>query len=378
MARPAAADALAAQILDLLILEDNPDLNLVLRRILQTARRLVGARYAALGVPDGRGGFARFLTAGISEKRAALIGELPRTHGVLGALLDSGPIVLDDIRRHPRFSYYPRHHPLMTDFCGVPITHHGRVLGNLFLSGSRGGHFTARDRRTLATLAGYAGVAIANADLYAGAQELAVVEERTRVARELHDAASQRLFSLVYAARAAALRTEDPASADALRSLEQGASEALHELRSLVYALRPKSLERDGLVATLADHLEALRRTHAVDLRIDADGALDLTLDEEHALLRIAQEAVQNAVKHARGAATRVAIRRDPRAVVLHIEDAGPGFDVDALPHTVRTLGMQTMRQRAEEIGASLDVASEPGAGTSVVVRLPRRPARRG
>src|SRR5438132_4602099 len=126
-------DGLAGHVLDLLALADNPDLNLVLGRILRAARTLVGARYAALGVPDGRGGFARFLTAGISERRAAQIGELPRTHGVLGALLEEGPIVLRDIRRHPRFSYFPAHHPLMTDFLGVPITHRNAVLGNLFL-----------------------------------------------------------------------------------------------------------------------------------------------------------------------------------------------------------------------------------------------------
>jgi GAF domain-containing protein len=199
----------------------------------------VAARYAALGVPDGRGGFARFITAGISEKRAAQIGELPRVHGVLGALLESGPILLRDIRAHPRFSYYPQHHPVMTDFLGVPITHRGEVLGNIFLSGSRSGRFTAGDRRAVESLARIAGVAIANADLYTGAHELAVAEERTRVARELHDAASQRLFSLVYEARAAAMRAHHPDDAAAFARLEQRASETLHELRGLVFALRP-------------------------------------------------------------------------------------------------------------------------------------------
>ncbi len=98
---------LAAEILDLLALDPAPELDRVLDRVLSTARRAVGARYAGLGIPDGRGGFSRFRTLGISEARAARIGELPRTHGVLGALLDEGPIVLDDIRRHPRFSWFP-------------------------------------------------------------------------------------------------------------------------------------------------------------------------------------------------------------------------------------------------------------------------------
>ena len=369
-------DALATEILDLLALEPAPELDRVLDRVLRTARRAVGARYAGLGIPDGRGGFSRFRTLGISERKAAEIGDLPRTHGVLGVLLDGGPIVLDDIRRHPRFSYFPRNHPVMTDFVGVPISHRGAVLGNLFLSGRRQRRFGSADRRALETIAGYAGVAIANAQLYERAQSLAVVEERTRVARELHDAASQRLFSLVYEAHAAALRSEDPDAVAALGRIEGQASEALRELRGLVHALRPKSLERDGLAVALAAHLEALQRTHGVSLVLEADADLGLTLDQEHGLMRIAQEAVHNAVRHGGGAEVRVRLRRGAGAVELQVCDRGPGFDPDALPRTARTLGMSTMRERAEALGARLEVVSSAGRGCRVRVLVPVR--RRG
>jgi signal transduction histidine kinase len=366
-------DALAAEILDLLALAPAPELDRVLDRVLRTARRAVGARYAGLGIPDGRGGFSRFRTVGISESKATEIGELPRTHGVLGALLDSGPIVLDDIRRHPRFSYFPAHHPVMTDFLGVPISHRGAVLGNLFLAGRRQGRFGVADRRALETIAGYAGVAIANVQLYERAQSLAVVEERTRVARELHDAASQRLFSLVYEAHAAALRSQDPEASAALGRIEGQASEALRELRGLVHALRPKSLERDGLAAALAAHLDALQRTHGVVLVLDADPDLGLTLEQEHGLMRIAQEAVHNAVRHGGGAPAKVRLRRLAAAVELSVCDRGPGFDPEVLPRTVRTMGMSTMHERAEQLGARLEVVSAPGQGCSVRVRLPVR-----
>jgi len=373
VARARPGDSVASAVLDLLSLGDSPDLTLILQRILRAARIAVSARYAALGVPDGRGGFSRFITAGISERRAALIGELPRVHGVLGALLESGPIVLRDIREHPDFSYYPEHHPLMTDFLGVPITHRGEVLGNVFLSGRQGGQFTAKDRHVVEVLARYAGVAIANAGVYASTQELAVAEERTRVARELHDAASQRLFSLVYEARAAAMRAHHPDDAAALSRLEQRATETLQELRGLVFALRPKSLERDGLVVTLRDHVDALRRTHGLDLSVEADAELGLGLADEQELLRIAQEALHNAVKHGRGAAVRVILRRSRGAVRLTVRDNGPGFDAGALPRTVRTHGMTTMRQRARALGADLQVRSAPGDGTVVTVRVPLR-----
>jgi len=374
VARARSSDSVASHVLDLLSLSDGPDLTLILQRILRAARIAVEARYAALGVPDGRGGFARFITAGISEKRAAMIGELPRVHGVLGALLDSGPIVLDDIREHPRFSYFPQHHPEMTDFLGVPITHRGEVLGNIFLSGRKGGSFTAEDQHTVEVLARYAGVAIANADLYRDAHDLAVAEERARVARELHDAASQRLFSLVYQARAAAMRAHDAGDAEAFAQLEQRAAETLHELRGLVFALRPKSLERDGLAVTLLDHVDALHRTHDLDITLEADDAdLSLGLDAEQELLRIAQEAMQNAVKHGGGAPVRVLLRRKADAVVLTVRDQGPGFDPDGLPRTVRSHGMATMSQRAHALSAQLSVRSAPGRGTVVSVRVPVR-----
>ncbi|HEY4026078.1 MAG TPA: GAF domain-containing sensor histidine kinase [Candidatus Dormibacteraeota bacterium] len=356
--------------LDLLAIDEDLDLDRVLDRVLRGARSAAGARYGALGVPDGHGGFARFLTAGVSERRAGQIGELPRVHGVLGALLDDGAIRLRDIRRHPRFGYYPAHHPVLTDFLGVPIRHRGDVLGNLYLSGSRAGAFTAADQRTVETLAAYAGVAIANATLYRRAQELATVEERARVARELHDSVSQRLFGMVYEARAAALQTGDAQARDALRRLERGVSAALEEMKALVYAVRPKSLDRDGLEATLRDHVEALRRTGGAAIELRVHGELRLTPSQDLALLRIAQEAIYNALRHAAGARVQVGLEQDAGEARLSVRDWGPGFDPAALPRARRTMGLATMRERATAVRATLELDSAPGRGTEVRVRL--------
>jgi signal transduction histidine kinase len=365
-------DAVAAEVLELLALGDTPDLNAVLERIVRAARRQSEARYAAIGVPDGRGGFARFVTSGISDKVAEAIGELPRTHGVLGALLEEGPIRLDDIRRHPRFSYYPAHHPTLTDFLGVPITHRGLIVGNLFVSGQRQGRFTKLAGRRLETLAAYAGIAIANADLYARSQQLAVVEERNRVARELHDAATQTLFSLVLSARAAALTMHDEAARATILDFERRTTSALQELRGLVQALRPRSLERDGLAATLTDHADALR-TSGARIVVDIAAGVRLPLDAEHALLRIAQEALHNAMRHAQGAALRLTLSASATRVTLRIRDEGPGFDIASLPHTRSGMGLSTMRERAHEIGGRLEIRSRSGRGTSVTVSVPLR-----
>ncbi|HXM58175.1 MAG TPA: GAF domain-containing sensor histidine kinase [Candidatus Dormibacteraeota bacterium] len=362
--------------LELLAIDEDVDLDRVLERVLRAARAAAGARYGALGVPDGRGGFARFLTVGVSERRAAEIGELPRVHGVLGALLDDGPIRLRDIRRHPKFGYYPVRHPVLKDFLGVPVRHRGEVLGNLFLSGSRSGGFTAADQREVETLAAYAGVAIANARLYQQAQELATVEERARVARELHDSVSQRLFSMVYEARAAALRTADPGAREVLGLLERGASAALGEMKALVQAVRPKSLERDGLEATLRDHVEALRRAHGVAIELRVHGSPRLTPSQELALLRIAQEALYNAVRHAGRTRVQVTLEQDADEAQLGVRDWGRGFDPSALPRARRTMGLATMRERAAAVRASFAVESAPGRGTEVRVRLRLRTPR--
>ena len=355
-----------------LALAGDLDLDSILDRILKTARKLAGARYGALGVPDGQGGFDKFITVGISERLARLIGDLPRFHGVLGVLLRDGKSIrVADIRRHPSFSWYPEHHPDLKEFLGVPIRHRGQTLGEIYLSGTTAGRFSARDQRIVEMLASHAGVAIATANLYSQGQSLAIMEERQRVARELHDAVSQSLFSMMYEARAAAMSAEkDPAgAAAALGNLAEQSAAALSEMRGLVYALRPKSLERDGLAAALTDHVDALRRAHQADIAIRVQGKPELAFDQELALLRIAQEALQNSLKHGAGAPIEVVLRHRKAGTELVIKDAGPGFDAEELPRTRRSMGLTTMRDRAADIHASLSITS--GDGTEIRVFLP-------
>jgi len=140
-------------------------------------------------------------------------------------------------------------------------------------------------------------------------------------------------------------------------------------LRGLVHALRPKSLERDGLAATLSDHAEALR-TSGARVVVDAAEGARLPLESEHALLRIAQEALHNAMRHAPGSSIRVTLRTGARMVTLRVHDDGPGFDLAALPRTRRGIGLATMRERAHEIGGRLDITGR-GGGTTVTVTVP-------
>jgi signal transduction histidine kinase len=366
-----ASEQLAAHALRLLALAGNLDLDKVLHRVLRSARKMAGARYAAVGVPDGSDGFQLFLTEGISERQAERIGTLPRRHGVLGVLLhDSRAIRLDDIARHPRFSGYPDHHPRMRDFLGVPIRHRGEVLGDLYLSGSRAGSFSREDERLLEDLAAYAGVAIANARLYARSQELTLLQERARVAQELHDSVSQTLFSMVFQARAASLRARDESDRAAMVQLEHQAAGALQEMRSLVHELRPKTLERDGLAEALRDHVAGVRRLHDVVIDLCVERGTGLTLDQEHALFRIAQEALHNALRHAPGAPVRILLRWTDRAVRLEVADQGPGFDPSQLPRTEHRMGLAGMRERAAAAGGRFQLRTRPGDGCLIGVTV--------
>ncbi len=252
----------------------------VLQRLVNAARELAGARYAALGIPDGSGGFRRFLVAGMSDELVAAMGPLPRTHGMLGAILQSDTAYLtDDIHRDARFrGWWPRAHPDMRSFLGVPIVARDTVIGAFYLTEKeRAACFDDDDRELIELLAAHAAIAITNARLYERSRELSVLSERNRLALELHDVVSQKLFSLNLAAESAATlleRSPDQARAQISR-VRDLARESLAELRSLILGLRPADLARDGLTGALRQEAMMLQRIHGIEVRLDLDGPGD-------------------------------------------------------------------------------------------------------
>src|SRR2546421_2211038 len=249
----------------------------VLQRLVDAARELGGARYAALGIPDGEGGFRRFLVEGMSDELVAAMGPLPRTHGMLGAMLETAdPFRATDIHEDPRFrGWWPRRHPDMRSFLGVPIVADEDVIGAFYLTEKEGAEaFDEADQQLIELLAAHAAIAITNARLYERSRELSVLSERNRLALELHDVVSQKLLSVMLTAEAVATQLDrDPANArgqlERLRTLSR---EALDELRSLILGLRPPELERDGLELTLRKEVEMLARIHGMEVELINEG----------------------------------------------------------------------------------------------------------
>jgi signal transduction histidine kinase len=350
----------------------------VLQRLVDSARELADARYAALGLPDGEGGFSQFLTSGMSDELVESLGPLPRQHGMLGAMFDSpDPYRTADMHQHPRFrGWWPKGHPDMRSFLGVPIVAREGVIGAFYLTEKIGAQdFSDTDQELIELLAAHASIAIVNARLNERSRELSTLSERNRLALELHDAVSQRLFSLVLTAEAAGelLDRDQNAAREQVEKLKLLAQQALDELRSLIFELRPPDLERDGLCGALRKHVEVLRRLQPgageIDLDVDAEIERDPARDRE--LLRIAQEALQNALRHAQARHVHVRLAQQNGHVLLEVTDDGVGFDPDAPDLRSRRLGLTSMEERAERIGARLEIESERGKGTAVKLEAP-------
>jgi len=364
----------------------------VLQRIVSSARELLGARYAALGVPDDNGGFAQFVVDGVSDEQWRAIGPLPRQHGILAVMLhEATPQRLADLRQDPRFGGWPAAHPELSAFLGVPIADGDEILGAIFLANpedkaSRPARtFSADDERLLRILAAHAAIALINARLYERSRELTLVGERARIAHELHDAVAQKLFSLRLTAQAAAaLIARDPDRARTeLAQVSRLAAEAADELRGVVVELRPAALDEDGLLPTLQSHVEVLDRAHAASVSFRHERVSALPPAQEEAVLRVAQEALYNALRHSGATGIQVELLAagtgsggesgtgTGRGARLRVRDDGQGFAPEQVRRAGRHLGLVSMRDRAAAVGGTLRIDSSPGRGTVVELEVP-------
>jgi signal transduction histidine kinase len=253
----------------------------------------------------------------------------------------------------------------------VPVRDAERMLGVFGVSFVTKHEFTADERRLYLALADRAAVAIQNAELYERAQHAASLEERQRLARELHDSVSQALYGIALGTRTARMRLgEDPHNAaepiDYVATLAQA---GLAEMRALIFELRPESLEQEGVVAAIEKQTASIGARYKLDVTLDLGEEPDCAIDIKEALYRIAQEALHNVVKHAQAQHVEVRLRRDAGTIELVVRDDGRGFDpTQSFPGHV---GLQSMPERAQKLGGTVAIESAPGSGTTVTASLP-------
>jgi len=312
---------------------------------------------------------------------AAQAGVLAQDHAVYHQALDSGvlgrafhtatTVRVDDVLLAPDY-VATRESSIRSELC-VPIVASGRVLGLLNLESRRVAAFGDEDVATLETVADVLASAIENARLYQRAQEAAILEERSRLARDLHDSVSQQLFSMTLTARAVRSQLgKNPArTVEQLERLQETAATALAEMRALIFQLRPPGLSEQGLIATIQQHVALLKRREGLSVALSVTGEERFGRGIEQAIYRIAQEALNNVVKHAGASQVSVCLDLSPQEVRLRITDDGRGFDPTTVSHG-RHLGLISMRERAHEIGGRFELHTRPGMGAEIVVVVPR------
>jgi signal transduction histidine kinase len=360
-----------------LLLEADLDLASLLRHIVEEARSMTGASYAALGVlNDERTALTEFITVGIDPDQEQRIGARPTGRGVLGLLItDPRPLRLSQLGSHGESYGFPDGHPPMTSFLGVPITVRDEVYGNLYLTDKVGwSEFTADDESLVGALAVAAGIAIQNARLHQLVQDVAVYEERDRLARDLHDTVIQRLFAIGLTLQSLAGSPEAGGVSERLGATITDVDETIRQVRTSIFELGAGDGEsvRMQVVSLIRQLSEAV----GFDVRVMFDGPIDTSLSPviaEH-LLAVTREAVANVGRHAQASRAAVYLTVDDRVCQLRVVDDGRGTAAAAATSDGGSqggLGLNNMKRRADKLGGVFTLEDDPGGGTVLTWQVP-------
>ena len=355
-----------------LLIESNLELPEVLRHVAEEARSMTGARYGALGVLDEeKQALSEFITVGLSEEQEATIGPRPTGRGVLGLLIaDPKPLRIPEIGNHADSFGFPRNHPPMTSFLGVPIKVREEVYGNLYLADKVGwSEFTHDDEALVGALSQAAGIAIENARLHDRVRRSAVYEDRDRMARDLHDTVIQRLFALGLTLQGMAARMPD-AAADQLGGAVAEIDRVITQVRSTIYELGMGDDSR-GIRDDITTLTRELRPVVGCEIDVMFEGPLDASINAqitEHLLATI-REALTNVGKHAQ--ATRVSVSVDAGDTSCRLTITDDGVGISGAPSVSGGLGIPNLRRRAEKLHGTLIVDDVPGGGTQLTWTVP-------
>jgi signal transduction histidine kinase len=352
----------------ILLIETDADLDDLLSLIIETASRLVGAQYGALGViaPDGTS-LSRFITYGVDAAQRAAIGPEPRGHGLLGEIIrQRRTLRIDELAEHPRSSGFPMNHPPMHRFLGVPVAiSDGHIFGNLYLTDPLNGEpFSEEDQQLTEAFGRAAGLVIDQEMLRANMRELTLSEERERLARDLHDTVIQRLFGV-----GLALQTSLPAIVDEhvrsrIDSVLDELDTTIHEIRTTIFEIdqdRAESQTLEERVYALSAEVESRLGVH-VDVKIASGISNDVGPRCAQHCVQALREILSNVVRHSQATAVEVKVDTSNELIEIIVRDNGIGF----IPNVGSGRGVRNLSSRARELGGNCTIKSIIGGGTTV------------
>lgn len=342
------------------------DLHQVLKTAVEMARQSTGAAYAALGVRNEHGTLGEFIHVGMKPELAEEVGRLPIGRGLLGRLLtEPQPLRVDDLAGHEDFAGFPPGHPQMENFLGVPIAAGPTIFGNFYLTDKPGG-FTESDETMVEALAAVVGSAVSAAQLNLRIRRMALVEDRERIARDLHDAVIQELFAVGLGLQSLAATLEEGPVTERLEQAIGGIDDAIDALRGFIFDLRSVGvtvIDPERTVRRLVSRMVADR---PVATEIEVVGVDPAQADVFDDALQVVRESVSNAVRHAGARRITVSVVGSVDGITVSVKDDGRGFD----PLTVkRGMGLGNLTERVRLRGGDINIDS--AGGTSVSAFLP-------
>ncbi len=343
----------------------------VLQRIADISRETVGARYAALGVPDGSGNLEFFEISGMTPDDASCIPHPPLGRGLIGAIMtEREPIRLENLQQDPRSVGFPPNHPHMTHFLGVPIVVGQQLFGMFYLTDRIDGQpFDEVDQWLIEVTAGYAALAIAGARLRQQQRQLALLKERQRISMDLHDGVIQSIYAIgMYLDM---IRSSGTIQSSDLDSAINHLNEVIEDIRGYIMNLSRRASADQTIERCLTSVVERLHIPSDIQVTVNAPASpmpFNDTLQE--AICQMAQEALSNIIRHADARSIQLTAQIANHTFMLSIHDDGRGFD-PASAEQGKGLGLRNIRQRAALHKGELTITSAPGQGSTVMLRFP-------
>lgn len=348
-------------------MEGEADLGRVLKTLVAEVMAATGAPYVALGIIGEHQVLSDFVYEGITQEHADRIGHLPSGRGVLGTVIRENQIIrVDSIADHPDSVGFPPNHPPMGAFLGVPVSAGGDTFGNLYLTDKEEG-FTDDDVAVVQALGRIAGAAVQTARLQTRLRHVAVVEDRHRIARDLHDSVIQDLFAVGLGLQSLSASMTGSEAAALLNESIDTLDASVNTLRRYIFELRDTLMPSVDLDERLQTLVARMGSAYPADVRLTLDDLDGNDASEE--IVLIVTEALSNALRHANAEHVDITLSRDGDDLVLVVADDGVGFDPSTGDRT--GMGITSMRTRARGLGGRMLISPRPGGGTTVEVRFP-------